>query len=264
MSSRRSLQQRAVARMGARRRAAAPAAARVLARTRAQFRNAPSLRAARMRVVPAIGRENKFFDPVTADGTKQIDCASNAAVANSAGGYVLDTAAAPGAIVLNQIPQGTTQSSRLGRRARITGLRIKGYFLIDSASSTSNNWIQLNVIHQMTPNNPSSMPTYNTIWVGQNTGSLRAVNDADKLKIVRSIETLLIGDRDAPTTGKEAQQVDEFIDLKPFNVITEWTQADTTGVYGNMEKGALLLYAVGSSTNDNNFYGSFRVYFEDY
>jgi len=265
--SRRSLQQRAVASMGARRRAAAPAAARVMARQRAQFRaaaNSASLRQARMRIVPTAGRENKFYDPVTADGTKQIVCTTTGAVSNSTGNYVFDgVAGAPGAIVLNQIPQGTTQSTRLGRKARMTGLRIKGFFLATTAA-TINTTVSLSVIHQTAPNNPSSMPTYNTIWVAQHDRALRAVNDIDKLKIIRSIGAKLIGDADTAPTDHCLVEVDEFIDLKPFNVITEWTQADTTGVYGNMEKGALLLYGLGAASSANNFYGSFRVYFDDY
>jgi len=250
--------------MGARRRAAAPAAARVLARTRAQFRNAPSLRAARLRVASTVGRENKFYDPVTADGSKQIDCASDAIVSTSGGNYVTGNAAAvSGAIVLNQIPQGTTQSTRLGRRARMTGLRIRGYFKSTTAGA-GYNLVSLNVVHQTAPNNPSAMPAYNTIWIAQAVGSLRNVNDIDKLKIIRSITGKVVGDSDQATTGAEVQWVDEFIDLKPFNVVTEWTTADTTGVYGNMEKGALMLYAQADSTNDCNFYGSFRVYYEDF
>lgn len=208
--------------------------------------------------------ENKFYDPWTANGAKRLLGNTAAPVSDSAGAYILATAANPGAVVLNQIPQGTTQNTRLGRRAHMTGVRIKGRMLNSSAGATNPTVVSLNLIHQTTPNNPSSMPAYNAIWTAQSNGALRVVNDADKLKVVRSMSFELIGNVGASTTGKETVDVDEFIDLKKYNIITEWTSADTTGVYGNMERGALLLYVLGSTAEDQDFYGSVRVYYNDY
>jgi len=209
--------------------------------------------------------ENKFYDPVTNSGSGlAISFAANGAVANSAGLYILDTAATASAIVLNQIPQGTTQSTRLARRAHITGVHIKGLIYHASGSVSATN-VCMDLIHQTAPNNPSSMPAFNTIWLAQNSNALRNVNDSDKLKVVRTpVKQILEGDSAAPTTGLEAFVVDEVVDLRKAKIVTEWTTADTTGVYGNMEKGALLLYARSTHNVAHQFNGSIRVYFEDY
>lgn len=206
--------------------------------------------------------ENKFYDPFTASGGKQLDCGNAATLANSAGGYLLTTAATPGAIVLNQIPQGTTQSTRLGRRMKISGIRLKGFIVAAAAGTVSNcGWM---LVHQKTPNNPSAMPAYTDILVTQHINSLRNVDNNDKLRVLRFWSTIVTGNSTTPSTGTEIVPFDEMIDLKNKDVITEWTAADTTGVYGNMEKGALLLYAIsGASPNAPQMYCSARLYFDD-
>lgn len=208
------------------------------------------------------GLDNKFFDPFTANGTKQLDCATTATLANSAGGYLLTTAATPGAIVLNQIPQGTTQNTRIGRKLKITGVRIKGFISAVATTTFSNvGWL---LIHQKTPNNPSAMPNYTDILVTQNINALRNVDNNDKLRVLRSWSDVVTGNATTPSTGKEIVTFDEMIDLKNKEVITEWTAADTTGVYGNMERGALMLYAISSgSSNIPQMFCSVRLYYED-
>lgn len=208
------------------------------------------------------GLDNKFFDPFTANGLKQLDCSSTATLANSAGGYLLTTAATPGAIVLNQIPQGTTQNTRLGRKLKITGIRLKGVYAAAAATTWSNvGWL---LVHQKTPNNPTAMPNYTDILVTQNINSLRNVDNNDKLRVLRSHSVVITGNAATPSTGNEVHEFDEMIDLKNKEIITEWTAADTTGVYGNMERGALMLYAVSSgSSNIPQIFLSVRLYYED-
>jgi len=209
------------------------------------------------------GNENKFFDPWTADGNKQLDFNAAGTLANSAGGYILTGAAVPSAVVLNQVPQGTTQNSRLGRKAHFTGCHIKGRVQA-SATGTVNNWA-INLVHIIPPNNPSQMVAYNEIWVAQSVNSLRNVDNSDKVKICRQLKGTCTGNATTPATGQEIIFIDEFVDLKKFNVITEWTGADTTGVYGNMEKGGLCLYLQSSTAGQPpQFFGSVRLYFNDY
>jgi len=208
------------------------------------------------------GMDNKFYDSFTASGNKQLDCSTTATLANSAGGYLLTTAATPGAIVLNQIPQGTTQSTRIGRKLKITGIRIKGIVAAAAAGTYSlAGWV---LVHQKTPNNPAAMPNYNDIWVTQHINSLRNVDNNDKLRVLRSWSSVVTGNSATPATGKEMVEFDEMIDLKNKEVITEWTAADTTGVYGNMERGGLLLYAISSgSAAAPQMFCSARLYYED-
>jgi len=110
------------------------------------------------------------------------------------------------------------------------------------------------------------MPAFTDIWSGQHSNSQRNVDNNDKLKVLRAISVDSMGNFATPSSGKELTTVDEMIDLKGKDIVTEWTSADTTGVYGNMEKGALALYFLGTQPFATSyiFQGSARVYFEDY
>jgi len=207
--------------------------------------------------------ENKFFDPWTADGSKQIDFTTTGTLANAAGGYILTGAAVPAALVINQIAQGVSQLTRLGRKAHCTGVHIKARVTQPAAGAITS--FSLNLVHQKPPNNPTQMPAFNDVWVAQHVNALRNVDNADKLQVVRSIKGTLVGNSNTPATGLEEVLIDEFIDLRKYNCFTEWTQADTTGVYTNMEKGALMLYCLSdAAANAAQGFLSVRVYFNDY
>jgi len=237
-------------------RARAPAAAQNRAVQSAQMRGAVMYR--RVGV-----SENKFFDPWTANGTKEILTITSGAVSNSAGGFVLNTAAAPAAAVINQIAQGTSQLQRLGRRVQITGVHIRGRILQSTAGAVA--VASLSLVHQLPPNNPTTMPPFTDLWVTQNQHSLRNVDNSDKLKIIRQLKFKLTGNSNTPATGEELHLLDEFIDLKSQGVVTEWTQANTSGTYADMEKGALMLYGLSdAAANAPSFFVSVRVYFQDY
>ncbi|ALE29802.1 coat protein [Lake Sarah-associated circular virus-47] len=209
--------------------------------------------------------DNKFFDPWVANGLKPIIYSTEGAVSNSAGGYVLNTAATPSACVINQIPQGTTTNSRLGRKARITGVYIKGVVQSPGAVAAAAK-CTLALVHQLPPNNATQMPAFTDIWTAQHCSAQRNVDNNDKFKVIRAITVDCMGNAAAPATGKELINLDEMIDLKGKEIITEWTAADTTGVYGNMERGALHLYALANVPFATGyvFQGTVRVYFEDY
>lgn len=210
-------------------------------------------------------KESKFFDPWVNNGTKILICATNSTLANSAGGYVLTTAANPGAVVLNQIPQGTTQNSRLGRKARITGVYIKGHLSTAGAASTIAK-ASVSLVHQVPPNNAVAMPNFTDIWVAQQQNSQRNVDNNDKLKVVKSIGPHVLTGGTTTPNDTSLVDIDEYIDLSKKEIITEWTQADTTGVYGNMEKGALMMYCLSNALEATGIVAvlSARVYFEDY
>jgi len=210
-------------------------------------------------------KESKFFDPWTNNGTKVLICATNSTLANSAGGFVLTTAATPGAVVINQIPQGTTQNSRLGRKARITGLYVKGALFISAAANAVIK-ASLSVVHQVPPNNAVAMPNFTDIWVAQHVNAQRNVDNNDKLKVVKTLGPHVITGGTTTPNENSMVDIDEYIDLTKKEIITSWTQADTTGVYGNMESGALLLYGLSNAAVVDGFVfvGSIRVYFTDY
>lgn len=223
---------------------------------------APTMTQAAVLYKQVRGAENKFFDPWTANGLKQLDCSNAASPSNSAGNWILFTAATPGAVVINQVPQGTTQSSRLGRRMLMKALRLKGF--VQAAATGTISQVALSLVHQLPPNNPANMPPYADIWTAQSVNSLRNVDNDDKLKIVRRFDWGVCGNATTPQTGQELIPFDEYITF-PKGIVTEWTFADTTGTYSNMEKGALMLYAQGNaSATPPQIFLSARLYFDDF
>jgi len=210
--------------------------------------------------------ESKFYDPWTQDGVKTISLGTNSTLADGVGSYVFTGAAGvPGAVVLNQIPQGTQQRARLSRRAQMTGVYIKGHFVTGGAANRLAK-CSISLVHQTTPNNAVAMPNFTEIWVAQQQNAQRNVDNNDKLKVVKTIGPHVLTGGTTTPNDNSMVDIDEYIDLTKKEIITSWTQADTTGVYGNMESGALLLYGLSNATVVDGFVfvGSIRVYFTDY
>ncbi len=213
-----------------------------------------------------VSMERKFLDPFTADGTKILIVATDSTLANAAGGFILTTAATPGALVLNQVPRDTSVSERIGRKIRLTAVRIKGMIRCGSAASNILKG-NLALVWQKQPNNPTVMPPFTDLWVAQNPNSLRVVNNSESLRVLREWDWNLNGDNDAVTTGQEQQYFDFYVDLTKKDLVTRWTTANTDGGYDDMEEGALMLYSTGTAaegTGSGAITFSARVYFNDF
>lgn len=205
-------------------------------------------------------REKKTFDPVTL-ATNNLRLSSDAAVATSAGSFIT---ADSSAMVLNQVPQGTTSTSRIGRKIRMTGIRIVGR-IANTATSAAYNQVRLSLVYvPRLDRNQTTMPPQTAIYTTQDPSSLRVINNSDRYTVIRTWTHQLFGDIDAVNTGQEAISIDEMI---PLNHLTSWLQANTNGSFTEMEEGALCLYGQGINTNASNLYATFvysaRLYFDD-
>lgn len=189
--------------------------------------------------------EGKTFDVVAVTSTLNIQLDATTAVADSANGYVAQgAAAAASAVVLNQVPLGTTSTTRIGRRINMKRIRITGAVLSPTGAAKGE-VIKIALVYIPTQDRGVTvMPPYNVIWGSQNPVAQRVIDNSDRYKVLKNWTLNVSGDRDAVTTGLEAQYCDDMIDLK--GLLCEWTQADTTGSFNDMEKGALCLY--GCST----------------
>jgi len=228
-------------------------------------RRAPQLRQAQyasaVRSAFGAGRENKSFDPVTLL-TNTLVASSDSAVAVSGTGYITANASAH---VLNQIPQGTTSTSRIGRKILMKGVLLQGWISQTSASSSVNIARLCLVYIPRLDRSTTTMPPQNVIWTAQNPVSLRVINNSDRFRIIRQWTHKLSGDVDAAATGEEIIPFSEYIKL---DLQTSWLQANTDGTFNDMEEGALCLYAQGINTAAsgifNNIQYQARVYFEDH
>lgn len=240
---------------------AAQKAALNVAKAKSSQQNRRAAGTAYVRRSVGVGRENLTFDAVTLSAPKTLYCSSDSAVAVSATGYVTDGASAH---VVNQVPQGTTSTTRLGRKMHMTGFRLVGR-VVNSVTASSYSPVRLALVYiPKLDRTTSTMPPQNVIWTTQDPQSQRVLNNSDRFKVIRSWTWDLMGDLDACSTGKEAYSIDEMI---PLDHQTTWTQADTTGVFDNMEEGALCLYVQGIQTVASNLFPriaySCRLYFKD-
>lgn len=207
------------------------------------------------------GRENKTFDPVVL-GTNGLVCSTDSAVAVSATGYITANASAH---VLNQIAQGTTSTTRIGRKVMMKGLLLQGLIAQTAASSAANIVRMCLVYIPRLDRSTTTMPPQNVVWTTQHPVSLRVINNSDRFKIIRQWTHKLMGDVDACATGTEILPFSEYVKL---DLQTSWLQANTDGSFNDMEEGGLALYVQGINTAASGVapvvqYVA-RVYFEDH
>lgn len=204
-------------------------------------------------------REKKTFDPVTF-ATNNLRLSSNAAVATSPSFITADSSA----MVLNQVPQGTTSTSRIGRKINMTGIRIVGR-IANTATSAAYNQVRLSLVYiPRLDRNQTTMPPQTAIWTSQDPSTLRVINNSDRYTVIRTWTHQLFGDIDAVSTGQEAISIDEMVPLKH---LTSWEQSNTDGSFSDMVEGALCLYGQGINTDASNLFATFvfsaRLYFDD-
>jgi len=205
------------------------------------------------------GRDNLTFDAVVLN-TNTLLASSNAAVAVSASGYITNAASA---MVLNQVPQGTTSTTRLGRKMYMRKIRIQGTIAQPAAGTVNTVRMALVYIPRL-DRGTTTMPPQNVVWTTQDPRENRVLNNSDRFKVLRQWVYTLMGNTTTPATGTELLHFDEMVDV---NRHTTWTQADTTGVFDNMEEGGLCIYAHGPNTTASGLAPTIvftsRLYFED-
>lgn len=244
-----------------RRLALANAQVRLLSARRAQLGRSLTVRAQRAWAASlGSGREHKTYDPVVLS-TNYLSAATDSNVAVSGTSYITAGASAH---VLNQIPLGTTSTTRIGRKLLMKSVLLSGY-IINGATSATVNSVRLALVYIPRLNtSTTTMPPQNTIWTVQNAAALRLIDNVDRFKVIREWTFDMIGDVDNATTGCEMKT---FKMMVPLRLPTVFTQADTSGSFNDMEEGALCLYCQGSQTLASNAYSNViynaRVYFED-
>lgn len=217
-----------------------------------------------LRVNRGLRLEHKTFDAFGSTAVGQVAADNSTAVADSANSFLKQGAnATASAVVLNQVPQGTTNTSRIGRYMRMKKIRLIGSILSNSATTTCHARFAL-VYIPVVDRGVTVLPPQNTIWGAQDARQQRVIDNVERFKVLKQWVYVLTGNSTTPATGEEIFSFDDMIDLKKLE--TSWTPADTSGIFTDMECGALCLYAhsnqpAGTTAAQINF--SSRLYFED-
>lgn len=152
--------------------------------------------------------------------------------------YVLDTT---GSITLvATIAQGVSVNQRIGKKAVYKSTQIRGFAQAGATTTIAEGAALL--VYDRKPTN--ALPAITDILVAANSRAFLNDVNSDRFQIVRRWDFLFAGNSAAPTTGKEVQDFDEYVDLKKRPL--EFNAAGT-GAIGDIAKGALYLVTVGSN-----------------
>lgn len=172
-------------------------------------------------------------------------------------GYALNTT---GSIThLDIIPQGTTVNSREGKSYRVKSVLIRGFLAADTTTTTCQYGIYL--VWDKQPN--KALAAITDVLVSANSSAFTNRENAGRFIILKKWHGVLSGNVTAPTSYPTIVDIDERY-VCPPGLISEKTNADTTGVIGNTINGALLLVTVGNQaagTADANLSAGFRINF---
>lgn len=239
-------------------------ASRVRTSAAGHFDNSTYAAAGVSRINRGLRLEHKTFDALGSNTVGQLLLDTSTAVADSANGFLLQGAAATAsAVVLNQVPQGTTNTTRIARFMQMKKIRLIGSV---SASSTATiQQVRFALVYiPVVDRSVTVLPPHNVIWGAQNARNQRVIDNVERFRVLKQWTYVLTGNSATPATGQEIFGFDDMVDLKDLE--TSWTQTDTTGVFTNMECGALCLYghgtaAAGTTAASLNY--SSRLYFRD-
>lgn len=202
--------------------------------------------------------ENRTFDAVAAP-VAIANCFSNA---GPVAGTPFAPVAATSAWVLNQVPQGNSSITRVGRRLACSAINLRGQIVPGSTGTLCN--AALILVWDRNPNQAAAIPAFNTVLSAQSPVALTNKDNAPRFKILRRWNFPVQGNLATIITNQSMIYFDEFVQLK--NKVTQFTAADTTGLLPNIVEGALYLYALGDTaagTTSASLTLQTRLYFKD-
>lgn len=154
--------------------------------------------------------------------------------------YALDTT---GSIThVSIVPQGDTVNQRNGKAFRCTSCQVRGQINSNSATTVAQ-WAWA-IVWDYHPN--KALPAVTDILDSINANSYPKRENNERFKLCRYSHGVVAGNTTTPATGREVNEVNEFIKL-PKDAIAKCTTADTTGVIGNRIEGALYLISMGDT-----------------
>lgn len=171
--------------------------------------------------------------------------------------YALDTT---GSITLvATIAQGTTVNQRIGKKAMLKSIQCRGFMNANTTAITND--VAYILVYDRRPT--GSLPAITDVLVAANATSFNNDNNTGRFKILKRVDTQLIGNSTTPATGQEIHSEDWFLKVNRRIIF----KAAGTGAIGDIEEGAIYLVTVGvvaAGTAAATLTCSFRTRFVDY
>lgn len=168
--------------------------------------------------------------------------------------------------VLNIVPRGTTATERVGKKIVMKALQIRGNLL--AGASTAAAKVSILLIYVRSQNNMTDLPAWDTILKSQSPNALTERDNASQFKILRRWDYQLVGNLGTAGQGQSnsAFVFEEYITFKK-PLVTQWSAANSDGIFTAMEKGGLILAGVSNLTAADggvpSFTGNSRIYFHE-
>jgi len=184
---------------------------------------------------PSVGQhvERLTYD-INAGAKVEMTSAIDGAVATTAGSYLYVSTGpnvAACMIALNQVPRDASSSGRIGRHFLMRSIHIRAN--LDCSASDN---VTLYLIEVRNRYVGTDMPTMTSIFNSQTSGTLTKIDGASRYRMIRRWNYSL---------DPNMQRFAQLDTLVPLNVLTSYTQADSTGTFANITDGALILVAMG-------------------
>lgn len=190
----------------------------------------PKLWAARAGLVAPRGMSSRYLAAATAREVGYVDLAGGVRAMDTTGTVNLIATISQGA--------GTTQ--RVGKQCRYRSLMIRGSVFSGTATTLALGTIL--IVYDRRPT--GVLPAITDILVTISSRSMNNDDNSGRFEIVRRMDFSFTGPSGAPTTGKEIQHIQEYVDLKNRPVAFK---AAGTGAIGDIEQGALYLVTLGDT-----------------
>lgn len=189
------------------------------------------------------------IQPRTPQEVNYVDLAAAAYALNTTGSITL----------IATIAQGATVNQRIGKRAYLKSLLIRGSVYAGTATTICDGGFL--IVYDKRPT--GALPAITDILTSISPNAFMNDNNTGRFEVIRRNDYCFAGNITAPTTGKEIYNVDEFIKLRRRPIIFE---ALGTGAINDIDEGALYLVtysSVAAGTADAELFVSFRTRFTE-
>lgn len=138
------------------------------------------------------------------------------------------------------IAQGASVNQRIGKKAFYKSLLVRGSCNNKSTSTITDNTFL--IIYDKRPT--GALPAITDILTSISPNAFMNDNNTGRFQVIRRKDVTLIGNSTTPSTGNEAMNIDEYINLKKLPIVFE---AAGTGAIGDIDEGALYFVTVGNT-----------------
>ena len=171
--------------------------------------------------------------------------------------YVLNTLG--NVQLINTIPQGASVNERIGKKAVLTSLNLKGYLFNDALAVYND--IAVLIVYDRRPT--GALPAVTDILDTAHSVSFNKDDNSSRFRIIRRFEDMLVGGSSGTLTESTYKAFDHYIPLRSLPVVYK---SAGTGAIGDIEQGALYLVTVGNTAagnTDATLYTGMRLRFKD-